>query len=106
MLLLIAALMVPFLVIVANPLFLWLQTLMVQPKKSEPPGEADVLSVSLVTVVRTPDFGLLDAKIENVRQLEGLDQWVLYHDGPASPVLKDYIRRRHGKVQFLENQYS
>ena len=102
MLLLIAALMVPFLVVVANPLFLWLQTLMVQPKKSEPSGEADALSVSLVTVVRTPDFGLLDAKIENVRQLEGLDQWILYHDGPASHVLKDYIRRRHGKVQFLE----
>ena len=102
MLLLISALMVPFLVVVANPFFLWLQVRLPRPQMNTPADTSAATAFSMVTVVRTPDFRLLEAKIDNVQQVEGLEQWILYHDGPASTELREYLASHHNNMQLLE----
>ncbi|MGI9275467.1 MAG: glycosyltransferase [Endozoicomonas sp.] len=101
--LLICALAVPFLVVVANPFFLWLQAQLSVSKTIAPERKSGTLSFSMVTVIRTPDLALLNEKINNVRQIEDLNQWILYHDGPADEGVKKYIRDNHSDVQLLES---
>jgi len=103
MLLFVSAVFVLLLVVVVNPLLLWLQASFIKKDKGVVSEEVKPLNVSMVTVLRTPDIELLEAKITNVMRIAGLSQWVLYHDGPASLVLKDYMSQQHPEVRLRES---
>ena len=64
----------------------------------------EAIVFSMVTAVRTPDLELLVTKIDNTLRIEGLEQWILYHDGPASDDLKEYLASYPLNIEFFETE--
>ncbi|MDO3386846.1 glycosyltransferase [Gilvimarinus sp. SDUM040013] len=85
------AVAIPVAVILGNPLLLWLnvrfgKTSRVQSSTVDEGAERQ--RFAMVTVVKNPSQELLQQKLKNTQAIDGLQQWVLYHDGPAPDFIK------------------